>query len=81
MFKLKKLNCYISGHKLVVSKKVTAHVSEYTCRCCGKQLTTHENGSLIILTPKHKEINATLEKMYTNKLSRLKSKPLKTTEI
>lgn len=68
-----RLICDVLGHKYVVSKHVTSHVKEYTCKCCKKQLTTNSNGELVELTPKFKEINVLLENLYT-KRNRMKSK-------
>lgn len=65
------LFCSIFGHKYEISKKVTYHVHEYKCKNCCKQLTTNSNGDLTELTPKFKEINAILEKIHNNKLTRL----------
>jgi ABC-type Fe3+-citrate transport system substrate-binding protein len=71
-----KIICDIIGHKYEVSKKVTSHVKEYTCRCCKKQLTTDGNGHLTELTPKFREINSILEEIYTRRRIRLQSKTL-----
>jgi len=68
------LRCDLFGHKYEVSKKVTSHVKEYTCKCCKKQLTTNSNGNLTVLTPKYKEINTILERIYTRRMMRLKRK-------
>lgn len=62
-----KLYCSLFGHKYEVSKNVTSHVKEYTCKCCKRQLTTNSNGDLTELTPKFKEINSILEEMYTRR--------------
>lgn len=69
-----KLYCNIFGHQYDVTKRVTKHVKEYTCKCCKKQLTTNGNGGLTELTPKFKEINNTLENIYSRRMSRLKQK-------
>jgi hypothetical protein len=69
-----KFICDIFGHKYEVSKKVTSHVKEYTCKCCNKQLTTNSNGHLTELTPKYQEINSILEDIYVRRLTRLKQK-------
>ena len=69
-----KLYCSLFGHKYEVSKKVTLHVKEYTCKCCKRQLTTNSNGNLIELTPKFQEINIILEDIYTRRRHRLKQK-------
>ncbi|RSK41751.1 hypothetical protein EJA19_02405 [Mangrovimonas spongiae] len=67
-----KIICDIIGHKYVVSKQVTSHVKEYTCKCCKKQLTTNSNGDLTELTPTFKEINSILEDIYTRRMVRIK---------
>ncbi|ULC59964.1 hypothetical protein MBM09_03030 [Flaviramulus sp. BrNp1-15] len=69
-----KMYCNLFGHDYQVTKKVTYHVKEYTCRHCKKELTTNSNGNLIELTPKFKEINAILERIHTSRLERLKRK-------
>ena len=66
--------CNIFGHDFVVTKKVTHHVKEYTCKHCKKQLTTNSNGNLIELTPKFREINAILEHIHNSRAQRLKKK-------
>lgn len=69
-----KMYCSIFGHDYQVSKKVTKHVKEYTCKHCGKQLTTTSDGSLVELTPKFREINLILERIYNTKMKRSKRK-------
>ncbi|HLT33309.1 MAG TPA: hypothetical protein VKZ98_05920 [Aquaticitalea sp.] len=69
-----KLYCSLFGHQYVVSKKVTLHVKEYTCKCCKRQLTTNSNGNLIELTPKFQEINSILEDLYQRRKHRLQEK-------
>ncbi|MCK8480301.1 hypothetical protein [Psychroserpens algicola] len=71
-----RIYCDIFGHKYEMTKKVTSHVKEYTCKCCKRQLTTNGNGKLTELTPKYQEINAILEDIYTRRMMRLKSKTL-----
>ncbi|WP_179333818.1 hypothetical protein [Winogradskyella costae] len=71
-----KFYCDLFGHNYQVTKKVTNHVSEYTCKCCKKQLTTNSNGQLTELTAKYQEINSALERIYNNKSMRLKRKTL-----
>lgn len=66
-----KLKCDIFGHNYEVSKKVTKHVKEYTCKCCKRQLTTNSNGRLTELTPTYKDINSILEKIYIRKMMHL----------
>ncbi|SFZ89719.1 hypothetical protein SAMN05428642_101522 [Flaviramulus basaltis] len=64
---MKKIHCKMFGHKFHVTRKVTYHVKEYTCKNCKKELTTNGNGYLIELTPKFKEINDVLERIYKNR--------------
>ena len=69
-----KLYCSVFGHNYLLSKKVTYHVKEFTCKCCQKQVTTDVNGSLIDLTPKFQEINTVLERVHNNRKRRLQEK-------
>lgn len=69
-----KAYCNTFGHNYEVTKKVTRHVKEYQCTCCKKELTTNSNGRLIELTPKFREINSILERIYTSKMLRSKQK-------
>lgn len=69
-----KMYCNLFGHDYQVTKKVTYHVKEYTCRHCKKELTTNSNGNLIELTPKFREINDILERIYTSRTERSKRK-------
>ncbi len=71
-----KMYCNLFGHDYDITKRVTYHVKEYTCRHCKKELTTNSNGKLIELTPKFKEINAILERIYTSRIERLKKKTI-----
>ena len=71
-----KLYCDFFGHNYKMTKKVTNHVKEYTCSCCKKQLTTDSNGQLTELTPKYQDINSALERIYNNRMMRLKRKTL-----
>ena len=52
----------------MISKYVTFHVKEYSCKHCKEQVTTNGNGNLILLTNKHKEINAELEKIHAKRI-------------
>lgn len=68
----KKFYCDLFGHNYKITKNVTNHVKEYKCKCCQRELTTNSNGLLTELTPKFREINAILSRIYTNKLARMK---------
>jgi len=61
---VKNIYCSIFGHQFVVSKHVTLHVKEYKCKQCNFQMTTDGKGRLTPLTPKFKEINSVLERIY-----------------
>ena len=65
---MKQLYCSFFGHEYSVTKNVTYHVKEYTCKHCKEQVTTNSNGKLTLLTPKYKEINAVLERIHNNRL-------------
>lgn len=68
------LYCNMFGHNYEVTKKVTYHVKEYTCKHCKKELTTNGNGNLIELTPKFREINSILENIHNRRIMRLSQK-------
>lgn len=67
---MKSVHCTIYGHDYVLSKDVTEHVKEYSCKHCQHQVTTSSNGQLTILNDKRKEINNTLQRMYRVKKER-----------
>ncbi|MFK7832453.1 MAG: hypothetical protein AB8B52_04180 [Winogradskyella sp.] len=71
-----KVYCDLFGHNYQISKKVTNHVKEYTCKCCKKQLTTDSNGRLTELTEEHQDINSTLERIYNYRTMRSKQKTI-----
>jgi hypothetical protein len=61
------LICSFIGHRFKTTQKITNHLSEYECRCCGKQMTEDPQGRLVSLTPELKEINDTLRKVFQRK--------------
>ena len=71
---ISKVYCNVFGHQYDVTKKVTKHVKEYTCKSCKKQLTTNSNGHLTELTPTFREINSLLERIYAHRMMRLSQK-------
>jgi transposase-like protein len=73
---MKRVHCNLFGHDYEVSRNVTYHVKEYTCKNCKKQLTTNGNGHLIELTPKFKEINDVLERIHIKRNSKTKEEKL-----
>lgn len=73
---MKELHCKMFGHDYYISRDVTYHVKEYTCRHCKKQLTTNSGGDLIELTPKFKEINDVLERIHMKRHKKLSKQKL-----
>ena len=65
---MKHIHCKVFGHDIKVSKNITFHVKEYTCKNCKKQFTTNSTGSITELTPKFKEINTVLESIHRKRL-------------
>jgi len=55
-----------------VTRQVTYHIKEYTCKNCKKQLTINGNGQLIELSPKFKEINDVLERIHIRRIKKIK---------
>jgi len=68
---MKHIHCMVFGHDYKVTRHVTYHVKEYTCKSCKKELTTSSNGNLVELTPKFKEINDVLERIHHRRILRL----------
>jgi len=60
----------VFGHDYKVTRNVTYHVKEYTCKSCKKELTTNSNGNLVELTPKFREINDVLERIHHRRILR-----------
>ncbi|NQX84910.1 MAG: hypothetical protein HRT67_03220 [Flavobacteriaceae bacterium] len=69
---MKHLYCSIFGHDYRITKRVTYHVKEYSCKHCKQKVTTNGNGKLTPLTPKYQEINALLEKIHYKRAQRRK---------
>ncbi len=64
---MKNIHCMIFGHDYRVTRHVTNHVKEYTCKNCKKALTVNSNGGLTDLTPKLKEINDVLATVHNKR--------------
>lgn len=64
---MKHIHCKVFGHDFKITRHVTSHVKEYTCKTCKQELTTNVNGDLTKLTPKFKEINDVLENIHQRK--------------
>jgi DNA-directed RNA polymerase subunit RPC12/RpoP len=52
--------CSVLGHKYSVTTKITKHISEYKCSCCGKEVADTYKGFLIDLTSEQKQVNKIL---------------------
>jgi hypothetical protein len=70
----------VLGHDYKVTRHVTYHVKEYTCKNCKKQLTTSGNGNLVELTPKFKEINDVLERIHRKRRLRTRKSTIRQPE-
>jgi len=68
---MRNIHCMVLGHDYNVTRHVTYHVKEYTCKNCKKELTTSCNGNLIELTPKFREINDVLERIHHKRILRM----------
>lgn len=69
LFSVGRLICFVFGHRFIVTKKVTAHIKEYECTCCGTQVTIDVKGNLASLTPQLREINETLAHLHQKRRS------------
>lgn len=65
-----KLICCLFGHHLEVTHKITDHIYEYGCTRCGLEMTDTTQGTLARLTPRFRETNALVAKIYRKKCSR-----------
>lgn len=70
------LYCNLFGHRYQVSKQITAHVNEYKCCKCKKELTTNSKGGLTELTSNFKEINSVLEQIHYKRQLKLNQTPV-----
>jgi len=65
--KFKAFYCGLFGHHYSVTKKITNRIKEYECIHCGKQVSTDVKGNLSKLTPQRRDINRTLENLYSKR--------------
>lgn len=65
-----KLYCSIVGHQYKLEKKVTQHIKEFKCSCCGKEVTTNAYGKLVPLTPELKFIHLGLQNVVLKRRSK-----------
>lgn len=67
---LGKIVCSTIGHNYKVTIKINEVISEYRCACCGHEVSDTVKGSLEVLTPKIKDVNACLSAFIKKKLNR-----------
>lgn len=73
---MKNIHCKMFGHDFQVTRCVTYHVKEYTCKNCKKEFTTSSSGTLTELTPKFREINDVLERIHYKRTTKIKKQHL-----
>ena len=56
-----KMYCSFVGHHFKIVKKITHHIKEYKCSCCGKEITNNAYGKLVPLTSVLKYIHLGLQ--------------------
>ncbi|GAA3570876.1 hypothetical protein [Snuella lapsa] len=78
---MKNLQCKVFGHEFQITRHVTYHVKEYSCKNCKKELTINGNGHLITLTPKYKEINDVLARVHHKRKAKNHSAYYKTQHL
>ncbi|MDN3722893.1 hypothetical protein QRD02_00740 [Aequorivita sp. SDUM287046] len=61
------LICTAFGHDYIVTRKITDHISEYKCACCGKEVSNSYSGKFELLTRKQREINECLSLFFIKK--------------
>ena len=70
LFSFGKWICCILGHRLQVTHKITDHIYEYSYTRCGEEMTDTTQGTIAKLTPRFRETNALVAKIYRKKCSR-----------
>ncbi|QQX77421.1 MULTISPECIES: hypothetical protein [Aequorivita] len=61
------LVCTAFGHDYIVTRKITDHISEYKCACCGKEVSNSYSGKFEALTFKQREVNECLSTFFRKK--------------
>ncbi len=62
-----KLRCKVTGHRFVITHRITDSVNEYQCAHCKEEFSTNSNGKLVRLTQKTREINACLGDFFSRR--------------
>lgn len=61
------LICSAFGHDYIITRKITDHISEYRCACCGKEVSDSFSGKFETLTRKKREVNDCLSSFIRKK--------------
>tara|TARA_R110002020_G_scaffold125442_2_gene282701 strand:+ start:203 stop:448 length:246 start_codon:yes stop_codon:yes gene_type:complete len=61
------LVCTAFGHDYIVTRKITDHINEYKCACCGKEVSNSYSGKFELLTRKQREVNECLSSFFIKK--------------
>lgn len=65
-----KLRCKITGHRFVITHRITDSVNEYQCAHCKEEFSENSNGNLVKLTQKTREINQCLNDYFSRRAKR-----------
>lgn len=61
------LVCTTFGHDYIVTRKITDHINEYKCACCGREVSNSYSGTFEALTFKQREVNECLSSFFRKK--------------
>lgn len=61
------LVCTVFGHDYIITRKITDHINEYKCTCCGKEVSNSYSGTFELLTYKQREVNECLSSFFKKK--------------
>lgn len=61
------LVCTAFGHDYIITRKITDHINEYQCSCCGKEVSNSYSGKFELLTYKQREVNECLSSFFIKK--------------
>ena len=64
---LSSLYCAAFGHDYITTQKITNHISEYKCSCCGREVSDSLTGKYELLTVKKREVNDCLSSFFQKK--------------
>jgi hypothetical protein len=61
------LICFAFGHDYIVTRKITNHVFEYECACCGREVSNNRSGKFEKLTLQKRKLNEKLSRFFIKK--------------